>query len=112
MNATAPVIDIQPDQRAIVCDILARHVPHHTVWAFGSRTTGGARPYSDLDLVVLTHTPLPLSTRAAVRESFSESDLPWKVDVLDWTDVSDEFRHIIEQDKVVIQQGEAGAHAG
>ena len=71
-----PDIDISPGQWEIVHDILQRHVPGHEVWAFGSRARRRAKPYSDLDLAIITQAPLPLDTRAALSSEFSESDLP------------------------------------
>ena len=59
-----PDIDISPGQWDIVHDILQRHVPGHEVWAFGSRARRRAKPYSDLDLAIITQAPLPLDTRA------------------------------------------------
>jgi len=41
----------------MVRDILHRSVPNRSVWAFGSRVTGKARRYSDLDLVVMGDRP-------------------------------------------------------
>jgi predicted nucleotidyltransferase len=87
-----------------VRSILQKNVPHCTVWAFGSRAKGVAKPYSDLDLVVMTEQVLPLDISAALADDFSESDLPWKVDLLDWAVLSPEFRQIVERDKVVVQQ--------
>jgi type I restriction enzyme S subunit len=101
--AESPTIDIAPDHLRIVMDILHGHVPGHQVWAFGSRARGAAKPYSDLDLAIITDKPLPLSTQAALAEAFSESDLPWRIDVVDWSTTSDAFRKIIARDKVVLQ---------
>ena len=84
-------------------DILHAHVPRHPVWAFGSRARGQAKPYSDLDLAIITDQPLPLRALAALAEAFSESDLPWRVDVVDWSTTSETFREIIARDKVVLQ---------
>jgi type I restriction enzyme S subunit len=42
---------------------------------------------------------------AALTEAFAESDLPWKVDVLDGCSVSPSFRQIIEAHKVLLQDG-------
>lgn len=39
----------------------------------------------------------------ALEEDFSESDLPWKVDVVDWAATSESFRMVIERDRVVVQ---------
>ena len=58
-----PDIDISPGQWNIVHDILQRHVPGHEVWAFGSRARRRAKPYSDLDLAIITQAPLPRASR-------------------------------------------------
>lgn len=98
-------IDLNPAHRDIVCDILKLLVPHYEVWAFGSRVTGKAKPYSDLDLAIITQQPLDLGTSAALAEAFAESDLPYKVDVVDWAITSTAFRKIINSDKFVLQSG-------
>lgn len=103
-----PLIDIRPDHWAIVRDILQKHVPQYEVWAFGSRAKWTAKEYSDLDLAVITDRPLGLSVSAALADDFSESDLPWKVDIADWATTSESFRKIIERDKVVVQEARAG----
>ncbi|MFM7783064.1 MAG: nucleotidyltransferase domain-containing protein, partial [Gammaproteobacteria bacterium] len=64
--------------------ILRAHVPGHEVWAFGSRARRCAKRYSDLDLVIVGLQPLSLDVLAALNEAFADSDLPWKVDVVDW----------------------------
>jgi predicted nucleotidyltransferase len=74
-----PDIDIVPDHWKIIRALLHKHVPLHEVWAFGSRARRNARPFSDLDLAIITTTPLPLEVQAALKDDFSESDLPYKV---------------------------------
>ncbi len=98
-----PAIDISPTNWAIVSSILQEHLPENEVWSFGSRATGTAKKYSDLDLVVISDKPLSLALSARLTEAFDESSLPWKVDVVDWATTSDRFRKIIERDKVVLQ---------
>lgn len=100
-----PPVAMRPEHWRIVRDILRRHLPQAEVWAFGSRATGTAKPYSDLDLAIVADQPLPLATRAALAEAFSESDLPWKVDLVDWATAGQPFRRIIERDKLIVQQG-------
>jgi type I restriction enzyme S subunit len=106
-----PDIDITPVDWAIVRNILQKHVPDREVWAFGSRAKWTAKPYSDLDLVVITDTPLSFDLSGALREDFSESDLPWRVDVVDWATTSETFRRIIKKDKVVVQSGKSQSDA-
>lgn len=98
-----PALDIGVVELGIVRDILKRHVPEREVWAFGSRVTGTARAYSDLDLAVIGETPLGLPVSAALAEEFSDSDLPFKVDVVDWATTGPAFRAIIQAARVVIQ---------
>jgi len=98
-----PNIDVPSNLWEMVRDILQKHIPQYTVWAFGSRAKWTAKPYSDLDLAIITDKPLPLSTSAALKEDFSESNLPWRVDIIDWATTSAEFREVIARDKVVIQ---------
>ena len=93
-------LDLRPAHWAMVEAILKAHLADREVWAFGSRTKGNAKPYSDLDLVVMGDTPLGLSTSAALSEDFSESDLPWRVDVVDWATTSEEFRKIISAHRI------------
>jgi type I restriction enzyme S subunit len=47
--------------------------------------------------------PLTLSTVADLSEAFSESDLPWKVDIVDWASIGEAFRSHIETHKVALQ---------
>jgi type I restriction enzyme S subunit len=98
-----PPVDMRPGDWTIVSDILRRHVPDHEVWAFGSRARGTARRYSDLDLAIISETPLPVMTHADLTEAFSESDLPWRVDIVDWATTSPAFREIIRASHVVVQ---------
>lgn len=100
-----PLIDIRPDHWQIVKSILQKHVPQHEVWAFGSRAKWKAKEYSDLDLAVITDKPLSLELNARLSDDFSESDLPWKVDIVDWATTREAFRKIIEKEKVVVQEG-------
>lgn len=83
--------------------ILARHVPTLEVRAFGSRVKGRAKPYSDLDLAVMTTQPLPLAQEAALKEAFDESSLPFKVDVLDWAATAPHFQQLIDAESICLQ---------
>ena len=71
---------------------------------FGSRVTGGARRYSDLDLVVVGSSESDGRVLGRLKEALSESDLPIRVDVLDWHGVSAAFRRVIDENFVVVQK--------
>ena len=97
-------IDLNPNYLAIVERILAEHVPECEVRAFGSRANWTAKDYSDLDLAVVGDGLLDWRTLADLKEAFEESDLPMRVDVLDWYDISESFQRIIERRYVVLQE--------
>lgn len=104
MQESLPGIDLSPDQLMLIRQILQVHVPHVDVWAFGSRASGKAKPYSDLDLALIAKEPISREVSADLSEAFSESDLPWKVDLIDWSVTSTAFRDIIRKQHVVIQR--------
>lgn len=98
-----PQIAISAAEWDIVRDILNKYVPGYSVWAFGSRARHTHKPFSDLDIVVVGDQPLTISTLAALNGAFIESDLPWKVDIVDGATISDTFRSHIEAHKVALQ---------
>ena len=100
-------IDIRPDHEALVRDILRARLPKGVrVWAFGSRAKWLAKPYSDLDLALEGDGILPGALVADLAEDFRESDLPWKVDVLDLNAIAPSFRDLIDKDRVAFSLGE------
>jgi predicted nucleotidyltransferase len=69
----------------------------------GSRITAKHKPYSDLDLLVMGDEGSPLAATADLREAFSESDLPFKVDLVVWSVLNDNFKQLFNQNHVVLQ---------
>ena len=98
-----PKLNLEKRHLNIVQQILQSRLPDEQVWAFGSRTTSTAKPYSDLDLAIINSRPTALELLASLSEDFSNSDLPFRVDVVDWATTSEAFRSIIQKHKVVIQ---------
>ena len=105
------MIDLSPNYLETVKGILAEHVRECEVRAFGSRVTWTAKDYSDLDLAMVGVSALDWGTLGQLKEAFEQSDLPMRVDVLDWHTITDSFRKVIEQDYVVVQKGEDGKSA-
>jgi len=90
-----PVLDISPEQQTLLLRLLQQFLPNVGVWAFGSRIKGSARPTSDLDLVVFAkHTQR--SQVFALQEALEESNLPFKVDLLIWDEIPDNFKSTIQ----------------
>lgn len=104
------MINLEPDHLETVKRILAEHVPELDVLAFGSRVTSSVKEFSDLDLVVMTTQPLPIRRRARLVEAFSESNLPFKVDVVDWAATDERFRAVIPKGTEVVQNAVGSPH--
>jgi predicted nucleotidyltransferase len=102
------MIKITPEQLQTVTGILALYAPEAEVWAFGSRVDGTPKDYSDLDLVIVAREALDIVDLGEMREAFSRSDLPFRIDVLDWNVISDEFKRVIADKYEVVQSGTRG----
>ena len=100
-----PELAIKPADLEKIQAILRRYVPDREVRAFGSRVTGKVKPFSDLDLVVMGNEPLHATILANLKDDFTESDLPFKVDIVEWAETQENFRKIIEAAFVVVQSG-------
>lgn len=84
------------NELATILAILEKHVPKGKVFAFGSRFTRTNRAYSDLDLAVDTGRPMSIDERGRLCEAFEESNLPYRVDVIDYRSISPEFKKIVD----------------
>lgn len=84
--------------------ILAEYAGDCEARAFGSRVMGTAKDHSDLDVAVVARNKIKRRTKMLLREAFEESDLPFRVDVIDYHAVSNEFRAIIDANYEVLQK--------
>jgi predicted nucleotidyltransferase len=96
-------LDLEPRLLDEVRRILAQHVPWARAWAFGSRTGDRAKRFSDLDVALEAENGVPTEAMARLRDAFSESNLPIKVDVVEWNTLDPEFRAAIEPRRIALQ---------
>ncbi len=76
---------------------------HYETLVFGSRATGKHREFSDLDICLKASEKIPDEEIAKLRFAFQESNLPYVVDIVDWSSISEDFRKIIAKDAIKIQ---------
>lgn len=98
------MIDVTEKQLKIILEILNRHVPNCEVRAFGSRYKLTAGEYSDLDIAIVCDQKIDWELMGSIKGEFEESDLPFRVDVLDWNVLAPEFRALIAQGYEVIKK--------
>ncbi|MGH7113911.1 MAG: nucleotidyltransferase family protein [Stellaceae bacterium] len=97
--------DLAAEDHRLVLAILAANLPAGAAaWVFGSRATGRARRYSDLDLAIDAGRPLTLDETARLAEAFRDSDLPYRVDLVDWRGIGDHFRRAIAADRLRLEE--------
>jgi predicted nucleotidyltransferase len=98
-------VDLMEDHRRLVLQILRAHLPERTsVWLFGSRATGRAKRYSDINLAIDAGRPLTLDEVARLAEALSESDLPYRVDLVDWQGLDDGWRQAIASERIALTE--------
>jgi predicted nucleotidyltransferase len=79
------MIAVSGSELKIIKSILQANIPDCKVKAFGSRINGTFKHNSDLDLAVIGKSKLGFS------------NLPFRVDVLDYNSLSQNFRNIIDK---------------
>ncbi|MES2992360.1 MAG: nucleotidyltransferase domain-containing protein [Pseudomonadota bacterium] len=78
----SPVV-LSLSQALTVRRIIDSVVADAEVKVFGSRATGRARPFSDLDLLFVRPPHLTWQQRADLRDRFEASELPFRVDLVE-----------------------------
>jgi type I restriction enzyme, S subunit len=99
------MIDIREDLLKTVKDILAAYIPECEVRVFGSRVNWTAKSTSDLDLVVVSKEKINWKKMAGLKAAFEESKIPFRVDVLDWNAIPENFKENIGKKFEVVQGG-------
>lgn len=101
-------IDVSDRALDRVRAILRQVVPECRVFVFGSRARGDAHRHSDLDLLLVSARPLPLTRLFRLEEAFEYSDLPFRVDVVDRARLRTELAATFGAGAVEIDLGEDG----
>lgn len=89
-----------------ILEILKTHLPNIEIWAYGSRARGDAGKTSDLDLVARNHPDcnqrIDRNKLIDIRDAFSESNIPFFVQIFDWASVPEDFKPNILRDKKIL----------
>ncbi len=78
----------------IIQNIIFKHVDknQYKVFLFGSRTSNFAKEKSDFDIGILGKRELPATIHAKIEEELEASDIPFLVDIVDFTTVDKTFK--------------------
>ena len=92
------MFQLEPRDYQNLKKILAKYP--YQFYAYGSRTKGTARKFSDLDLCYKED--IPRSVVNNIKEELEESNLPLIVELVSWKQMRPEFREMIKGDLVLI----------
>ena len=91
------VIQLSHAHVLLVKRVLRQHVNDQKAYVFGSRAQGSALKFSDVD-ICLVGEELTFIQMSNLKDAFSESDLPYFVDVIQKDAISASFYTQIESD--------------
>ncbi|MBN2020161.1 MAG: nucleotidyltransferase domain-containing protein [Sedimentisphaerales bacterium] len=106
VQALAERITIPVPYLRYILEQIELYIPRTTVWAFGSRIKSSHRPTSDLDLAVLCDKETAKSQLLKLVEVFVESDIPFKVQLLDFNRLPENMQENIKKEFVVLHQAD------
>jgi len=73
----------------------------YSIFIFGSRATGKNQKYSDIDIGIEGER-LSAKTFIELQDAFEDSDLPFRVDVVDFSKVSNKFKQVAKQQIIAL----------
>ena len=96
------MISIPYNDIEIINKILSDNIEYGKVYAFGSRYKCTNRKFSDLDLAIDLNRKMSINEIENLKYDFEESDLIYRVDIIDYNNISEEFRRIIDSGSEII----------
>ena len=84
------------DMERLIKGAIARHLDmaKTLVFVFGSRANGHVKPSSDFDVGLYAEAPIDWLTLGEIKEELGESDLPVTVDLVDFSDITEDFKRV------------------
>ena len=100
MTNLSPSLDAYlPEVKKLVLSVLAPYPVQ--VYLFGSYARGDYRISSDVDIAVAGAEALPAGMLAELRDSLEESNLPYRVDLIDLNDAGESFRSRVLEEGIL-----------
>jgi predicted nucleotidyltransferase len=92
-------LNIEKKHRGIVTKILSKY--EYSFFVFGSRAKAQCKKLSDLDLFYIEEIPQKIITM--IEEEFEDSDLPYKVDLVNYNTCDRDFKERINKSYIRLQ---------
>lgn len=72
------------------------------IYVFGSRATGKAKKYSDLDIALKSNTKIDSEKMSKLAIELENTTIPYEIDIIDLNNITDSFKKCIEKNLVEI----------
>ena len=92
------MLNIEETSLIVLRQVLKKYP--YNFYAFGSRVKKEYRKYSDLDICYKEE--IPAKDLVEIMHELEESNIPFRVDLVYWENMSREFQKLIEKDLVLI----------
>lgn len=92
-------MNIEPNLQNDIKDIVFKYLDSNKikVFVFGSRVNGTNRKFSDIDLGFESDLSIPYSLVLDIEDEFENSNIPYSIDVVDFSKVSNKFKAVAKQ---------------
>lgn len=95
-------LQLEPEQLTLIRDLVQSVVPGASVAVFGSRATGRARPFSDVDLLITRPATLTWQQRVDLHDAFEASTLPFRVDLVEAGRLASAYAARVKRESVTL----------
>lgn len=92
---------IDKETQKKIVDLISALVPNAQIILFGSRSRGTASTVSDIDIALKTSAKLPSRTVAEVKNILEASNIIFKIDVVDFNNVSQDMKDSILDEGII-----------
>lgn len=92
-------IDLQYKERIIA--IISMFLPKARIFLFGSRARGDNTQWSDIDIAIDNGEKIPRVVHAQIIHMIDVLNIPQKVDVVDFSSLSDSMKNNITKEGIV-----------
>ncbi|MDR0983576.1 MAG: nucleotidyltransferase domain-containing protein [Ruminococcus sp.] len=94
------MIYVKDNELTIIKNILKKYLDFEDkILVYGSRIDEKHKQFSDIDIAIVSD-KLDILTLFNMKHDFSESDLPYFVDITDYNNTADYFKKIIDSNNV------------
>ena len=96
------MIKVTDAELETILNILKKYFTSTKLLIFGSRITNSIKEFSDLDIALKAEKKLPFKALNRAIEDLEYSNLPFRVDIMDYNSISTEFQKIIDDNNISI----------